>query len=279
MIQNCSVISTVFVIFLEVLFTTVLFLFNPYLGILLLLLLFLLVEKMDLLKVFMRFEIRRLSYFLPILIEHLIILFVCMYIIKRRGTYLNFYLNSDVLFSFLPQRIASMIREELITSFSWFTISFQIVSLRQKSTISAKQMIIITLILAFLSGIGHLSKFYFYPETLSALEFPAIQVIATMYNTFCLGYYLKTLFIKSVSLPMVVVAHTLINLPRYFNNLYRPEVMEPEFSIIYTLLLMPSLYLLYSVLFLQRQDGHSSLQLVLNRFTADNATVLNETGI
>lgn len=271
--------NTVLVISIEFLLATILLLLNPYLGILLLLFLFLLVEKMDLLKVFMRFEIRRLSYFLPILIEYLIILFVCIYLIKRRGTYINFDLSTDVLLSFLPQRIAYMIREELITSFSWFTISFQIVSLRQKSTISPRQIRIITLILAFLFGIVHLSKFYFYPEALSAFGLPAIQVIATVYNAFCLGYYLKTLFIKSVSLPMVVVAHILINLPRYLNDLYEPEVMGLEFSIIYTILLMPSLYLLYSVLFLQRQDGHPSLQLVLNKFTADNATVLNETGI
>lgn len=279
MIRIHSMISTVFVIFLEVLFTIILLLFNPYLGILLLLFLFLLVEKIDLLKVFMRFEIRRLSYFLPILIEYLIILFVCIYLIKRRGIYINFDLSTDVLLSFLPQRIASMIIEELITSFSWFTISFQIISLRQKSTISPKQIRIITVTLAFLFGIGHLSKFYFYPEALSAFGLPAIQVIATVYNAFCLGYYLKTLFIKSVSLPMVVVAHILINLPRYLNDLYEPEVMGPEFSIIYTILLIPSLYLLYSMLFLQRQDGHPSLQLVLNKFTVDNATALNETGI
>ena len=279
MIKKRSVMNTVLVISIEFLLATILLLLNPYLGILLLLFLFLLVEKMDLLKVFMRFEIRRLSYFLPILIEYLIILLVCIYLIKRRGTYINFDLSTDVLLSFLPQRIAYMIREELITSFSWFTISFQIVSLRQKSTISPRQIRIITVTLAFLFGIVHLSKFYFYPEALSTFGLPAIQVIATVYNAFCLGYYLKTLFIKSVSLPMVVVAHILINLPRYLNDLYEPEVMGPEFSIIYTILLMPSLYLLYSVLFLQRQDGHSSLQLVLNRFTADNATVLNETGI
>lgn len=263
MIQYRSVTKKIVTICFGTLLTTALLLINPFWGLLLLLFLFLLVDKTDLLKFFIRINFHKINYHLPILVEYSVILLIDFCLAKRMGNKLSIELSTDLLLSFLPQRIASIVREELVTSFSWFIISFQVISLRQKSMISQNQIGSITLILAFLFGLGHLSFFYFYPETFSTHDSPVILAVAIVYNAFCIGYYLKTLFIKTFSLPLVVVAHILINLPRYFNHLYKLEGSGFDFNFIYSLLLMPSLYLLYTVLFLQKQHEHSYLESVL----------------
>ena len=263
MIQYRSVTKKNVTICFETLLTTALLFLNPYWGLLLLLFLFLLVDKIDLLKFFIRINFHKINYYLPILIEYSIILLVNLYLAKRMGIKLSIDLKPDSLLSFLSQRIASIIREELVTSFSWFIISFQVISLHQKSMISQNQIGSITLVLAFLFGLGHLSFFYTHPETFSTHDFPVILAVSIVYNAFCIGYYLKTLFIKTFSLPLVVVAHILINLPRYFNHLYKLEGSGLDFNFTYTFLLIPSIYLLYTVLFLQKQGEHPFLESVL----------------
>ena len=171
----------------ETLLTTALLFLNPYWGLLLLLFLFLLVDKIDLLKFFIRINFHKINYYLPILIEYSIILLVNLYLAKRMGIKLSIDLKPDSLLSFLSQRIASIIREELVTSFSWFIISFQVISLHQKSMISQNQIGSITLVLAFLFGLGHLSFFYTHPETFSTHDFPVILAVSIVYNAFCIG--------------------------------------------------------------------------------------------
>ncbi len=241
---------------------------GPYKGLIISILGFLLVlyliDKQNLFKLFLRFDPREFQLFLPIGIEFMISLIVvyAFVLIEHNSVVINPG-DLGLFFQYLSQEALLIIREELATSFCWFLIAFKILNLFNKSEINPKQIKLMTILFALIFALFHIPNLSGIMSINSGNVRLWVFLFGIAYSGFCLGLYLKTLFIKTFSLPLVVIAHFLINLPRHFNDLYRFQLFSPELSVIFLFFLTPSIYLIYTITCLFKQVENPRLKILI----------------
>lgn len=218
-----------------------------------------LLDKQDLIGLFMRFSLQDLKYLLPLAIEFVLVSVIIFIYAKSANITLNINLTWQDLQRLLASQSLLIIREELATSFLWLIAAFQIFQIFGKLDGSPKQMRKIILILAILFGLGHVERvWYVWPMQ---NEFPHFWfwAVSYIYSCFCLGYYLKTMMFKTFNFPLTVIAHVLINIPRLTNGYYDGSKTNLFFQFL-THVLVPTIYLIYTIVKLNKLPENPRLQ-------------------
>lgn len=233
------------------------------------LLLMALLEGRRFLPLLVNFNFKDLRHFLPILIEFLSILVMTFIYskIKDEQVVINLgdlkYFIVDIINKFF-----SIAVEELCTTFLWFYISFQVILFFKDAPIPTKQIKITTVVLAVLFSLGHISNYHAVMRAGISVNQPMFLLAGILYSVFCVGLYLKTLFVKSFSMILVIIAHFLIDLPRFYCFLYKIEIVGPTLFLLYAAFFNSSIYLLYTLWVLQKSDDHPKVEALIKDLSA-----------
>lgn len=260
-------------------FTATLMIFissEPWFRLAVFLLLMALLEGRRFLPLLVNFNFKDLRHFLPILIEFLSIL-VTMFIyskIKDESVVINLgdlkYFIADIINKFFAIAV-----EELCTTFLWFYLSFQVILFFKDAPISTKQIKITTVVLALLFSLGHISNYHAVMRAGIPVNQPMFLLVGILYSVFCVGLYLKTLFVKSFNMILVIIAHFIIGLPRFYSFLYKIEIVGPTLSLLYAAFFNSSIYLLYTLWVLEKSDDHPKVEALIKDLSAPHS--VNET--
>lgn len=253
-------------------FTAILMIFissEPWFRLAVFLLLMALLEGQRFLPLLVNFNFKDLRHFLPILIEFLSILVMTFIYskIKDEQVVINLgdlkYFIVDIINKFF-----SIAVEELCTTFLWFYISFQVILFFKDAPIPTKQIKITTVVLAVLFSLGHISNYHAVMRAGISVNQPMFLLAGILYSVFCVGLYLKTLFVKSFSMILVIIAHFLIDLPRFYCFLYKIEIVGPTLFLLYAAFFNSSIYLLYTLWVLQKSDDHPKVEALIKDLSA-----------
>lgn len=253
-------------------FTAILMIFissEPRFRLAVFLLLMALLEGRRFLPLLVNFNFKDLRHFLPILIEFLSILVMTFIYskIKDEQVVINLgdlkYFIVDIINKFF-----SIAVEELCTTFLWFYISFQVILFFKDAPIPTKQIKITTVVLAVLFSLGHISNYHAVMRAGISVNQPMFLLAGILYSVFCVGLYLKTLFVKSFSMILVIIAHFLIDLPRFYCFLYKIEIVGPTLFLLYAAFFNSSIYLLYTLWVLQKSDDHPKVEALIKDLSA-----------
>lgn len=260
-------------------FTAILMIFissEPRFRLAVFLLLMALLEGRRFFPLLVNFNLKDLRHFLPILIEFLSILVMTFIYskIKDESVVINLgdlkYFIVDIINKFF-----SIAVEELCTTFLWFYISFQVILFFKDAPIPTKQIKITTVVLAVLFSLGHISNYHAVMRAGIPVNQPMFLLAGILYSVFCVGLYLKTLFVKSFSMILVIIAHFIIDLPRFYCFLYKIEIVGPTLFLLYAAFFNSSIYLLYTLWVLQKSDDHPKVEALIKDISTPHS--VNET--
>lgn len=250
-------------VIIEVCLTLLALVVNPWLAIVIMFSLIIIRNKTYALRVSCQFQLHSIADFFPILVEYCIILIIMTITTEKASVVWKVSVDLNSALIFLLQRIGNTIREELITTFYWFFLSLSISNLVSSHGKPLVRINKFTIGLALCFGFIHLVNLR---EILPHQRDPyktVLHLVGTVYNGFCLGYYLKSLFIKRFSLLQTIIAHILINLPRFFNSIYAVDYQVISLQYIYVLFLAPTLFLTYTIFILNKKFDSNELKLLL----------------
>ena len=216
-----------------------------------------LIDKQDLIGLFMGFSPQDLKHLLPLAIEVVLVSVIIFIYAKSTNTPVNINLTWQDLLRLLARQSLLVVREELATSFLWLIAAFLILQIFGKLNGSSKQMRNISLILALLFGLGHILNIWHDWSKIIEFPYPWFWAISHIYFCFCLGYYLKTMMFKTFNFPLAVIAHILVNLLHSTNEFYDGSIF---FFLFFAKIIIPTIYLIYTIVKLNKLPGNPRLQ-------------------
>ncbi len=216
-----------------------------------------LLDKQDLIGLFMRFSPHDLKFLLPIAIEFVLVSVIIFIYAKSANITLNINLTWQDLQRLLASQSLLVVREELVTSFLWLIVAFQILQIFGKLNGNSKQMRNISLILAFLFGLAHVLNIWHDWSKIIEFPYPWFWAISHIYFCFCLGYYLKTMMFKTFNFSLAVIAHILVNLLHSTNGFYEGSIF---FFLFFAKIIIPTIYLIYTIVKLNKLPENPRLQ-------------------
>lgn len=216
-----------------------------------------LIDKQGLIGLFMRFSLQDLKFLFPIAIETVLEIGIILIYTKFANVPINFNSTWQDFVRLLARQSLLTIREELGASFLWLIVAFQILQIFGKLNGSSKQMVNITLILALLFGLGHIERIWQVWSMQIEVPYFWFWAVSYIYSCFCVGYYLKTMMFKTINFPLTVIAHILINILSWTTV---SETGLDLFFLFLTALVIPTIYLIYTIVKLNKLPENPRLQ-------------------
>ena len=190
---------------------------NPIAGIIVSLIFFYLVidllHQKTLFLEFCRFHWRDLRYLLPNLLEWLIALPIHFIIYSDVTWHVLPSASSKELLSGILLKLLLVVREEIGTSFCWLMIAFLIMKLFKVKALSNSHIRIILIVFCVFFAAAH------FPNAVAIAHQPDLELtqkilgIAFVFiDTFILGLFIKTTYVRTRNIYVCIAIHFLINL-------------------------------------------------------------------
>jgi len=222
-----------------------------------------LLDKNKFLAMFMRFNFKDLRFFFPILIEFVALFLYSVFKPMPQELITTSAIGWEAVPEVLANLFLMVFREEFGTSFWWLIIGLQIMNLFKNKEESLKRIDLLIFVLAVLFGLLHFpAGLNFSFGTIFENTNPLGFGFAYVFAAFCLGMYLKTLFLKTFSLPMAVLAHFTINMMRSILGFAGAIDIDTGFVVLLSVVL-PLVYLIYTLIKLKKLPNKPQLQALI----------------